>query len=149
MILSDFKVLEKKGRLLGIDWGARRTGIAVSDETKEFVFVREPVLAENVDNQVDKILDLLKSEKVIGIVLGLPLRMDGGDSDTTTAVRAFAQKLSDRTDVPIVFLDETLSSVEAQGQMGRVRSHEIKEKLDSQAARVILENAIAIIKRGC
>ena len=148
MILSDFKVLEKKGRLLGIDWGARRTGIAVSDETKEFVFAREPVLAENVDNQVDKILDLLKSEKVVGIVLGLPLRMDGGDSDTTTAVRAFAQKLSDRTDVPIVFLDETLSSAEAQGQMGRVRSHEIKEKLDSQAARVILENAIAIIKRG-
>lgn len=149
MILSDFKVLEKKGRLLGIDWGARRTGIAVSDETKEFVFAREPVLAENVDNQVDKILDLLKSEKVVGIVLGLPLRMDGGDSDTTIAVRAFAQKLSDRTDVPIVFLDETLSSAEAQGQMGRVRPHEIREKLDSQAARVILENAIAIIKRGC
>ena len=148
MILSDFKVLEKKGRLLGIDWGARRTGIAVSDETKEFVFAREPVLAENVDNQVDKILDLLKSEKVVGIVLGLPLRMDGGDSDTTTAVRAFAQKLSDRTDVPIVFLDETLSSAEAQGQMGRLRPYKIKEKLDSQAARVILENAIAIIKRG-
>ena len=148
MILSDFKVLEKKGRLLGIDWGARRTGIAVSDETKEFVFAREPILAENIDDQVNKILDLLKSEKIVGIVLGLPLRMDGGDSDTTIAVRAFAQKLSDRTDVPIVFLDETLSSAEAQGQMGRVRSHEIKEKLDSQAARVILENAIAIIKRG-
>lgn len=148
MILSDFKVLEKKGRLLGIDWGARRTGIAVSDETKEFVFAREPILAENIDDQVDKILDLLKSEKIVGIVLGLPLRMDGGDSDTTTAVRAFAQKLSEKTDVPIVFLDETLSSAEAQGQMGRVRPHEIKEKLDSQAARVILENAIAIIKRG-
>ena len=148
MILSDFKVLEKKGRLLGIDWGARRTGIAVSDETKEFVFAREPILAENIDDQVNKILDLLKSEKIVGIVLGLPLRMDGGDSDTTIAVRAFAQKLSDRTDVPIVFLDETLSSAEAQGQMGRLRPYKIKEKLDSQAARVILENAIAIIKRG-
>ncbi|MBO4583294.1 MAG: Holliday junction resolvase RuvX [Alphaproteobacteria bacterium] len=149
MILSDFKVLEKKGRLLGIDWGARRTGIAVSDETKEFVFAREPILAENIDDQVHKILGLLGSEKIVGIVLGLPLRMDGGDSDTTTAVRAFAQKLSEKTDVPIVFLDETLSSAEAQGQMGRVRRNEIKEKLDSQAARVILENAIAIVKRGC
>ena len=149
MILSDFKALEKKGRLLGIDWGARRTGIAVSDESREFVFAREPVLAENFDDQVDNILGLLESEKIVGVVLGLPLRMDGGDSDTTIAVRAFAQKLSDRTNVPIVFLDETLSSAEAQGQMGRVRPHEIKEKLDSQAARVILENAIAIIKRGC
>ena len=149
MILSDFKVLEKKGRLLGIDWGARRTGIAVSAETKEFVFAREPILAENIDDQVHKILGLLGSEKIVGIVLGLPLRMDGGDSDTTTAVRAFAQKLSDRTDVPIVFLDETLSSAEAQGQMGRLRPYKIKEKLDSQAARVILENAIAIVKRGC
>ena len=135
--------------MLGIDWGARRTGIAVSDETKEFVFAREPILAENIDDQVHKILGLLGSEKIVGIVLGLPLRMDGGDSDTTTAVRAFAQKLSDRTDVPIVFLDETLSSAEAQGQMGRLRPYKIKEKLDSQAARVILENAIAIVKRGC
>ena len=148
MILADFKALEKKGRLLGIDWGARRMGIAVSDETQGFVFVREPVLVENVDTQVDKILDLLKFEKVVGIVLGLPLHMDGTDSGTTHAVRAFAQKLSDKTDVPIVFLDETLSSAEAQGQMGRLRPYKIKEKLDSQAARVILENAIAIVKRG-
>ncbi|MBO4480092.1 MAG: Holliday junction resolvase RuvX [Alphaproteobacteria bacterium] len=147
MILPDFKVFNKDGRLLGVDWGARRTGIAISDESREFVFTREPIFTEDADGQVQQILELVESEKVVGIVIGLPLRMDGSESETTVAVRAFAERLSEKTDVPIMFIDETLSSATAQEQMGRVRRTEIKEKLDSNAARVILENAIAIIAR--
>ena len=50
--------------------------------------------------------------------------------------------------MPIIFIDETLSSMSAQEQMGRIRRSDIKEKLDSNSARVILENAIAMMKRG-
>jgi putative transcription antitermination factor YqgF len=73
--------------------------------------------------------------------------MDGSDSETTVMVRTFADKLAGRTYVPIMFIDETLSSSAAQEQMGRVRVRDIKKKLDSNAARVILENAIALMKR--
>lgn len=147
MILHDFKVFNTPGRLIGIDWGMRRVGVAVSDDERAFVFAREPIVSKNQNELVENVLRIVDAEKVVGIVIGLPLRMDGSDSETTVMVRAFADKLAGRTYVPIMFIDETLSSTTAQEQMGRVRVRDIKEKLDSNAARVILENAISIIDR--
>jgi putative Holliday junction resolvase len=147
MILSNFKVFPRVGRLVGIDWGLRRTGVAVSDESREFVFARAPIVSDTPQDLLNAILHIVNSEKIVGIVIGLPLRMDGTESETTARVRAFADALAHETDTPIIFIDETLSSSEAQGQMGRVRVRDIKEKLDSNAARVILENAIALVER--
>ena len=147
MILPNFKNFPDAGRIMGIDWGARRTGVAISDEMRQMVFVRpviNPMLNKTI---VEQIVDLVGQERVQGIVIGLPLRMDGTESDTTVMVRTFANDLAKSTDVPICFVDETLSSATAQEQMGRVRVRDIKQKLDSESARVILENAIAIIKR--
>ena len=147
MILPNFKDFPKSGRVIGIDWGARRTGIAITDESREFVFVRPVVVALNSDDLVEKITQIINSENVSGVVVGLPLRMDGTESDTTQNVRAFASALEKNLGVPICMLDETLSSASAQEDMGRVRRVDIKQKLDSESARVILENALSIIKR--
>ena len=147
MILPNFKDFPKSGRVIGIDWGARRTGIAITDESREFVFVRPVVVALNSDDLVEKITQIINSENVSGVVVGLPLRMDGTESDTTQNVRAFVNMLEKNLGVPICMLDETLSSASAQDDMGRVRRVDIKQKLDSESARVILENALSIIKR--
>ena len=147
MILRDFKVFNTSGRLLGLDWGARRTGVAISDAERRFVFTRDPIVSASADELISKIIGLIAQEKIAGIVIGLPLRMDGTDSDTTAMVRNFAENLSHHTELPIIFIDETLSSASAQEEMGRVRRTDIKEKLDSNAARVILENAISVINR--
>ena len=148
MILSNFKVFPRVGRLVGIDWGARRTGVAVSDDGRGFVFARAPIVSNGGAELVHAVVELVRTEKIVGIVIGLPLRMNGTESETTARVRAFADALAHEIDTPIIFIDETLSSSEAQGQMGRVRVRDIKEKLDSNAARVILENAIALMGRG-
>ena len=148
MILSDFKVFPRNGRLIGIDWGARRTGIAVCDDSREFIFVRPVIVVKKTAELVDKIVDLVKSEHAVGIVIGVPLRTDGTESETTNMVRDFADGLAQKTDLPIIFVDEVLSSSTAMEQMGRATVRDIKEKLDSESARVILENAIAIIKRN-
>lgn len=147
MILPDFKDFPVVGRIIGVDWGARRTGVAISDETRQMVFTR-PVINPMPNKSIaQQIAELVGAERITGIVIGLPLRMDGSESDTTKMVRGFANDLSFQTDVPICFVDETLSSASAQESMGRVHVRDIKQKLDSEAARVILENAIAIIKR--
>jgi len=148
MILDDFKVFPRDGRLIGIDWGARRTGVAVSDESREFVFARAPIVSRDAAELVRAVAELIISEKAVGIVIGLPLRTDGSESDTTKMVREFADALATATDVPIIFIDETLSSAVAQEQMGRMRRSDIKEKLDSNAARLILENAISLLNRN-
>lgn len=150
MILPNFKVFTPQGRLLGLDWGACRTGVAVSDASGDFVFARPPIAtaANDTDALVNSVVEIIAGENISGIVIGLPLRTDGTESETTAAVRKFANTLATRTEIPIVFIDETLSSMSAQEQMGRIRVHDIKEKLDSNAARVILENAIAMMRRG-
>lgn len=148
MILPDFKAFPCAGRVLGIDWGLRRIGVAVSDPMRDFVFVRDVIsLPRGAGNHADLVADVAAQENVVGIVVGLPIRNDGTESDTTKMVREFIVDLSDKTDLPICALEENLTSHVAQEEMGRVRVRDIKTRLDSEAARVILENAIAMINR--
>ncbi|MDW2975206.1 MAG: Holliday junction resolvase RuvX [Alphaproteobacteria bacterium] len=149
MILPDFKAFPRVGRILGVDWGLRRIGIAVSDPKREFVFVRDPIVVPRARAEHAQLVwQAAQSEGVTGIVIGLPLYPDRGESDTTKMVREFANELAAKTDLPICFIEENLTSYTAQENMGRVRVRELKERLDSESACVILENAIAMINRG-
>ena len=148
MILPDFKAFPPVGRILGIDWGLRRIGVAVSDPGRDFVFARDVVTVPQGADAAQIIASHAQKEQVVGIVIGLPVRSDGTESDTTKMVREFADALARVVNVPIVFVEENLTSFAAQEDMGRVRVTELKKRLDSESARVILENAIAIINRG-
>ncbi|MBR4859869.1 MAG: Holliday junction resolvase RuvX [Alphaproteobacteria bacterium] len=147
MILADFKAFPRSGRIIGVDWGARRVGLAVSDESREFIFTRPVINVGRGDDVAALVACAAGDERVVGIVVGLPLYPDGAESDTTKMVREFVDVLSQKTDLPIVMVEENLTSVSAQESMGRVRVRDIKERLDSESARVILENAIALINR--
>lgn len=149
MILPDFKAFPRSGRVLGIDWGLRRIGVAVSDPTRDFVFVRDAiVLQRGAVNHVDLVVETAVRENVVGIVVGLPLYPDGTESDTTKMVWEFVADLATKTNLPICMIEENLTSVSAQESMGRVRVRDLKVRLDSESARVILENAIAMINRA-
>ena len=149
MILPDFKAFPRAGRILGIDWGLRRIGVAVSSPMRDFVFVRDViVMSHGADNHADLVVDMVARENVVGIIVGLPVHGDGTESDTTKMVRDFVAKLATKTDLPICMIEENLTSSAAQESMGRVRVRDLKEKLDSESARVILENAIAMINRA-
>ena len=149
MILPDFKAFPRSGRILGIDWGLRRIGVAVSDPTRGFVFVRDAIVVpRGANNHAERVANIVRDEGCVGVVVGLPVHSDGAESETSAMVRAFVADLAQQIDVPICMLEENLTSVVAQEDMGRVRVNELKQKLDSESARVILENAIAIINRA-
>ncbi len=149
MILPDCNDFPRYGRLLGIDWGAVRTGVAVSDPTREFIFTRPAIVTPRGGMDVAaEIVRIALIEGVSGIVFGLPVHADGAESDTAKMVRACVTSVAEKISVPIWFVPENLTSHAAQESMGRVRRRDIKEKLDSESARVILENAIAILKRN-
>jgi len=147
MILSDYKDFPRMGRLIGIDWGLRRCGVAVSDENRGFVFVRPQISVKSGTELVQKILDIVAEERVSGVVIGLPLFSDGSESDTTKMVREFADALAEKTDLPMIFIEENLTSAAAQQEIGRKSLSKIKQELDSVSAKIILENAIAMLKR--
>ncbi len=149
MILPDFKAFPRAGRVLGIDWGLRRIGVAVSDPMRDFVFARDAiVLPRGAENHADLVADMAMRENVVGVIVGLPLYPDGSASNTTKMVCDFIDKLAEKTDLPICTIEENLTSVSAQEDMGRVRVRDLKTRLDSESARVILENAIAMINRA-
>ena len=147
MILSDYKDFPRAGRIISLDWGLRRCGVAVSDENRDFVFVRPQINVKSQAELVEKIQGLLGEEKIVGIVLGLPLHADGSDSDTTKMVRDFANSLSESTDLPIVFIEENLTSAAAHEEIGCKSISKIKQELDSVSAKIILENALSLLKR--
>ena len=147
MIMADFKDFPRRGRIIGFDWGARRTGVAVTDETRDFVFARAPIVAGRGDDVARQMADMATAERAVGIVIGLPLRTDGTESDTTKMVRDVAGRVAEYTDLPICFIDESLTSSAAAEENKFRTVKDVKEKLDSESARIILENAIAVIKR--
>ena len=147
MILSDYKDFPRNGRIIGLDWGLRRCGVAISDENLDFVFVRPQITVKTQNELIQKVVGIISTDKVSGIVLGLPLHADGTDSDTTKMVREFAKMLESKTDLSIIFVEENLTSASAQAEIGRKSITKIKQELDSVSAKIILENAIALLNR--
>ncbi len=128
------------GRLLGIDHGDVRIGIALSDET---AFLASPLTTvRNGKGAIGEIVALVVEYAVETIVIGLPRNMDGSYGPATEKVRAFAEKLKAQTDVPVAEWDERLSTVSAHNDLreagldGRKR----KDVVDKVAARIILQN---------
>src|SRR5688572_28930915 len=111
-------------RLLGIDPGQRRTGVAVSDELGMFAHPRPAILTRADRTLVDEVARLVAAEDVAEVVVGLPLSLSGEDSAQTAQVRELVNSLRDRLAVPVTTWDERLTSVQAGRTLreGRTRS---------------------------
>lgn len=126
------------GRVLGLDVGRKRVGVAVSDETRTIasaVGIWPPKSGE-VARRIAAYPEPL--EKVI---IGLPLNVDGSDSEQTVRVRGFARRLHAGVSMPVEFADERYSTLTAEEAMqaGGLTREERKLKNDQQAAVVILQ----------
>ncbi|MEF2231577.1 MAG: Holliday junction resolvase RuvX [Pseudodesulfovibrio sp.] len=129
-------------RCLGIDFGLKRVGLALSDPTGTLVSPYRTIERTTRDALFDELAEILQKESVATIVIGLPLSLDGQDTLTTRQVRNFAASLERRTDLPIHLMDERLSSALAEEELNAagLRGPKRKAALDSQAAAVILRS---------
>lgn len=131
-------------RILAIDFGEKRVGLAVSDPSAT-IAQPLPTLMRRAGKRapVAKIIDIIRSQDVSEAVVGLPLMLSGEDSDWTRTVRDFAQTLQERSGVPVALLDERLTSVQAERavrELGlRKHQREQKERIDSAAAMILLQ----------
>jgi putative Holliday junction resolvase len=127
-------------RLLALDVGGRRIGIAVSDALG---FTARPhSTIERNRSAIPKIAQLAKELEVKRVVIGLPLHLNGREGEQAADVRTFAGKLASALDlIPIEFWDERFSTVEASELQSRQRRKQGKKKdIDAIAAAVILES---------
>ncbi len=128
---------EEPGVLLGFDYGAKRIGVAVGQTVTGSARPLKTVRARNDKPDWLKISELVSTWQPTGLVVGLPLNMDGTEQDTTDKARRFGRQLEGRYRLPVHFVDERLSTVEA-----RARLHAQKRPADERdpvAAQLILE----------
>ena len=134
-------------RVLALDVGARRVGLAISDATATLARPLETIIVqgetEGVDRVARRIADLATEDDGLStIVVGLPVRLDGTPSEQSARVGAFIEALRQQTTIPIVVADERLTSREAESRLAlRERDwRKRKQKLDAAAAAVILQD---------
>ena len=100
-------------KYLAIDYGQKRTGIAVSDTGGSMAFPRKTILMRTRAAFFEELLALIEAEATDAIVIGLPINLDGEESLTTRQVRNFSKSLARRTTLPLFWMEEALSSYEA------------------------------------
>ena len=142
---EDFaETLPPMGALAGLDLGTKTIGIAVSDPARRVASPLETVMRKKFTPDVTRMLEIVASRKVAGLVLGLPVNMDGTEGPRAQATRAFARNLAPLTDLPIAFWDERMSTAAVERMLisfdtSRKRRDEVVDKL---AAAYILQGAL-------
>jgi putative Holliday junction resolvase len=128
------------GRILGIDHGDVRIGIAMSDETA--FLASSMCVIDSTNAGLGQIVALVVEHKVEKIVVGLPRNMNGSYGPATEKVRKFIEKLESRTRIPVVEWDERLSTVSAHNALREAGLDGKKRKgvVDKVAAQIILQN---------
>ncbi len=124
-------------KILAIDFGTKRIGLAISDETQ--TLARELTILSPREFW-QQIKEIVEQEGIERVVVGLPLNMSGQQTDKTREAQQFFDQLQQQLRIPLEFMDERLSSVMAENLPGG------RENIDSLAAQIILQNYLDKIK---
>ena len=138
------KKTRKKSRLIGIDPGGKRIGIALSDENKIVATPYTTIIKENYRDLVDQIKKIAKEHDIGGIVIGNPINMDGTEGSSSQSAKDLAKNLSKDITENITLWDERLSSQGAFNQSSDLLINSSKKvrKLDENSAQFILQGVL-------
>ena len=138
------KKTKKKSRLIGIDPGGRRIGIALSDENKIVATPYTTIIKENYKDLVDQIKKIVKEYDIDGIVIGNPINMDGTEGPSSQSAKDLAKNLSKDITENITLWDERLSSQGAFNLSNdlAINSSKKVKKLDENSAQFILQGIL-------
>ena len=136
-------------KIMGIDYGDARTGVAISDLLCSIVGSTTVVPSRNTEKAIVDIVRLCKENSVGHIVVGLPRNMDGSEGPRAALCREFAQRLEEATGLPVTMWDERRTTVEAHNILSQHNYHGQKRKntVDAVAASLILEGYLNYIKK--
>ena len=143
--IEDFKKkLDKKSRLMGIDPGRKRVGIAISDENKIVATPYTTIIKNKYSDFIDEIKKIIEDNQIKGIVIGNPINMNGSPSQSSQSAKDLAINLSKDVTENITLWDERLSS---QGAFNLSNDLELNssskiKKLDENSAQFILQGAL-------
>ena len=151
LLLADaIAVLPPRGVLIGLDLGSKTIGVAASDPDRRVAAPVETIARKRFNLDAQRILDLAAERRAAGLVLGLPINMDGSEGPRAQATRAFARNLGRLTELPIALWDERLSTAAVERALIAADASRAKRKtvIDQHAAAFILQGALDRLSRN-
>ncbi len=149
-ILRVIDLKKTSGRILGVDFGDTRTGVAVSDAGRFLASGIGYVSPGGIEKTADKIAEIARERQVSAIVVGLPKNMDGSEGFRAERCREFARLLLSRLgdDVAVAMIDERLTTVSASRYLNETNTRGSRRKgvIDTLSAEIILQNALDRLK---
>jgi putative Holliday junction resolvase len=144
-------MLPSIGRLLAVDWGEVRIGLALSDETQTLATPLETLVRRRGKRfPMARFLELVGDHRPAGVVVGLPLTGEGVEEASATSARGLADELAERSGLPVELWDERMSTARAlatiREQGGRTRGR--KDEVDSLAAAILLQHYLDARRAG-
>ena len=142
-------VLPPRGVLIGLDLGSKTIGVAASDPDQRVAAPVETISRQRFNLDARRILDLAAERRAAGLVLGLPINMNGSEGPRAQATRAFARNLARLTELPIALWDERLSTAAVERALIAADASRAKRKnvIDQHAAAYILQGALDRLSR--
>lgn len=139
-----------KGRLLGLDYGSHRIGTALSDPLGITAQPLPAIRRQGDNRDIEAIGELVRKFSVDGVVLGLPLMLDGTEGEQARRARAFGEKIFERLGVPVETWDERMTTVQAERHLiaSGVRREKRKEVRDSLSAVILLQSLLDFRNRS-
>jgi putative Holliday junction resolvase len=144
------KSLPPTGKLLGLDLGTKTIGVAISDGLRYTATPLETIARTKFTSDAARLLALIDENAAVGIVLGLPLNMDGTEGPRAQSTRTFARNLGQKTALPILFWDERLSTSAVTRMLieADTRRDRRAEVVDKLAASYILQGFLDRLRKN-
>jgi len=135
-------------RVLGLDLGGKRIGVAVSDEDASIAFPSGALESRGPEKDLKSVLDLIGERGIERVVVGLPRHLDGREGPEAEAARAFARALHEASGLPVEMLDERWTTIEAERMLHAQGRKKKKQRgvVDSVAASIILRTYLDLLR---
>ena len=136
------------GRLLGVDYGSVRVGLAVTDPDRIIASPLATYTRRDPEADASYFRDLVQGESVVSLVVGLPVHLNGREGQKAQEARAFGQWLKEVTELPVIFYDERFTTVQAESALWEagLTHKRRKDRRDRVAAQMLLQ---AYLAAGC
>lgn len=142
------RIKNTTGKILAVDFGDVRTGLAVSDPSRFLASGIGYISPGGIEKTADAVSETAKTERVVAIVVGLPKNMDGSEGSRANRCKKFASMLEERTGLPVAMFDERMTTMTASRYLNatNTRGSKRKQVIDTLSAQIILQNCLDRLK---
>ena len=148
--MSIEQIKQTKGRVLGVDFGEARTGLAVSDTARLLASGIGNIAGGGLERTAEAIVSAASEQNAVAIVLGLPVNMNGTEGPRAERVRRLAELITERApELPVALMDERMTTMAASRFLNQTNTRGKKRKgvIDTLSAQIILQNALDRLKQ--